>query len=77
MRNCLRYVLLNGDKHAKVYKRYDVDPYSSGAGFDGWADERWRYAAAHTSAAKPRTWLLREGWRKAGGPIAFDDTPRT
>ena len=26
--------------------------------------------------AEAATWLLREGWRKAGGPISFDDTPR-
>jgi len=76
VRNAIRYVLLNGDKHAKGNKRYDVDPYSSGASFDGWADERWIYAEEDTSAARPRTWLLREGWRKAGGPIAFDETPR-
>jgi REP element-mobilizing transposase RayT len=81
VRNALRYVLLNGDRHeaqrGAQYLSFDVDPFSSGAWFDGWADDRWREGRPDgeqpTSAAG--TWLLREGWRKAGGPIAFDDTP--
>ena len=80
VRNAIRYVLLNGDHHALESGRlrtFDVDTYSSGAWFDGWADERWRHHQPDTSrpTAPAETWLLREGWRKGGGPIAFDDTP--
>lgn len=81
VRNALRYVLLNGNRHeiqrgAKLV-RFGVDPFSSGVWFDGWADERWKHEVpdAPRPTALPTTWLLREGWRKAGGPIAFDNTP--
>ena len=79
VRNAIRYVLLNGDHHALERGRlraFDVDSYSSGAWFDGWADERWmRGEPDERVTAEAATWLLREGWRKGGGPIAFDDTP--
>ena len=75
VRNALRYVLLNSDKHARGPRRFEVDPFSSGAAFDGWADERWRYSEPSSCTARPHSWLLAVGWRKAGGPIAFDDTP--
>jgi REP element-mobilizing transposase RayT len=81
VRNALRYVLLNGNRHevelgAEVVW-FGVDPYSSAAWFDGWADERWRYEVPDTPrpTALAATWLLRDGWKKGGGPIAFDDTP--
>lgn len=78
VRNALAYVLLNGNRHEvengaeQVW--YGVDPYSSGAWFDGWEDERWRHEATNTPrpTADETTWLLRTGWRLAGGPIAFD-----
>jgi REP element-mobilizing transposase RayT len=81
VRNALRYVLLNSNHHERDRGAralwYGCDAYSSAAWFDGWADDRWRHERADTPCpvAGARTWLLREGWRRAGGPLAFDDTP--
>jgi REP element-mobilizing transposase RayT len=65
-----------------------VDPFSSSAFFTGWAKRcrRWipaRDAPAHPlhrwaprcPVASPGTWLLREGWLRAGGPIDTDERP--
>jgi len=76
VRNVLRYVLLNVRKHARVDGRPFADPCSSGATFDGWKSEvfvlpadtePWRWV-------RPRTWLLRTGWKRYG-PISPFDTP--
>jgi REP element-mobilizing transposase RayT len=80
-RNALRYVLLNGNHHAAQRGAgllwFGADPYSSAAWFEGWHDDRWRHEVPDgpQPTAVARTWLLREGWQKAGGPIRFDDTP--
>jgi hypothetical protein len=77
VRSCLRYVLLNFDMHllraGARYLTHDCDRYSSAAWFEHWDDERWRYHrdTDPPGTAPPRTWLLREGWMRAGGPIAF------
>jgi REP element-mobilizing transposase RayT len=86
VRNAIRYVLLNGRHHAaergQVLARGWIDPYSSALWFDGWrdairTDAPWLRALARTSSptAAPHTWLLDEGWRRGGGPIAVDDIP--
>jgi len=72
VRNALRYVLLNARKHAaerarELRMRWEVDPFSSGDAFDGWRSRRVaRVDAARRRAgvASPRSWLLREGWRR-------------
>ncbi len=83
VRNALRYVLLNGQKHAR---RRDavvrIDPASSGRWFEGWkrtarnrdllAEARGRLGGHLRAIADPHTWLLSTGWRKAGP--AFDPT---
>lgn len=85
-RNAIRYVLLNARHHAaergETLSSGWVDPYSSGAWFDGWnapmrVDKDWlrRLVARPAPTAAPRTWLLREGWKKREGLIAFDDVP--
>jgi hypothetical protein len=77
VRNALRYVLLNEAHHARNGVRtFSVDPYSSGAWFDGWSDERWQHETAPgpQPTAAPKTWLLAIGWKKRG-LIAFDETP--
>jgi REP element-mobilizing transposase RayT len=68
VRNAMLYVLLNARKHAAEHAESHppnwVDPFSSAAAFDGWSRPvllRWDLG---TSA--PRTWFLREGWRRAG-----------
>jgi hypothetical protein len=73
VRNGLAYVLLNMRHHsAAPLGTYWIDPYSSGAWFDGWRDRVWSDEPAATAAAT--RWLLTTGWRR-WGPIAFDDVP--
>lgn len=76
VRNAIAYVLLNARKHLAervgrtAARRVGIarpDPASSGRWFDGWAavvtmpkDER------AAPVVPPRTWLLREGWRRHG-----------
>jgi hypothetical protein len=69
--NALRYVLLNGHKHAR---RSDpgqpLDPASSSRWFTGWRDLDIRATSPPTTESSPvmtpRTWLLAVGWRKHG-----------
>jgi putative transposase len=79
-RRGLAYVLNNFRKHsATAGKRIDarwVDPCSSGRSFDG-----WRSPASNVlpmtidfGTSRPRTWLLRAGWRRHG-LIEVDEVP--
>lgn len=77
VRNTIRYVLQNWLRHGmKTFGDGVVDPYSTALRFRGWADphatiletEPWPDPA-------PRTWLLREGWTRAGGPLRTTDVP--
>jgi REP element-mobilizing transposase RayT len=70
----LVYVLLNQRKHEAARSAYvpppAVDAWSSGAWFGRWAVEPYNAARLRRANAppvvEPTTWLLREGWRKAG-----------
>jgi putative transposase len=67
-RNALRYVLSNFRKHGCGRGRIS-DPYSTAETFDGWrrpvrADLDGPLASA--PVARPRSWLLTAGWRRAG-----------
>jgi len=83
-RNTISYVLSNWRRHGLDQGMetmfWDVDYYSSGPSFDGWAeldDSPFLYPTPdypRLSVCRPRTWLLRVGWRKAG-PISMRDTP--
>lgn len=68
VRNALRYVLRNGEKHVGARA---VDPYSSGPWFDGWSGGRprvaWTPCTGPPPIAEPRSWLLSVGWRLLGG----------
>jgi REP-associated tyrosine transposase len=68
VRNAMVYVLLNARKHAaqsgKTYPPSWLDPFSSAAPFDGWS--RPVLARGDLGTSAPRTWLLCEGWRRAG-----------
>lgn len=75
-RNVLRYVLLNSQKHHRVIgEGAFADPYSSAATFDGFSqppttfetDDPWPWV-------RPRTWLLRTGWRRYG-PLDPSELP--
>ncbi len=74
VRNALRYVLLNGRRHAAAAKRalenaLRLDPASSGRWFNGWrtrpADPRAN-ETIERPVATARTWLLAVGWRRHG-----------
>jgi putative transposase len=73
VRHALRYVLQNAGKHDAHHPAPDVetctvdgiDPCSSARWFTGW---RTPPPAPDTAppVSPPRTWLLREGWRRLG-----------
>ncbi len=73
VRACLVYVLRNGLKHDVT--ALAVDPASSAAWFDGFADRPpVRRDMAPVAAAT--TWLLAAGWRaRGGGPIRAGEAP--
>jgi REP element-mobilizing transposase RayT len=74
VRRALAYVLLNARRHlAKQHHLSRVgatlDPASSARWFDGWraeVDVTLGGANAIPEVARPRTWLLRLGWRRHG-----------
>jgi hypothetical protein len=86
VRRALAYVLLNARRHLAKAGRAarttgGLDPASSARWFDGWrrkAASRSPEAGAGCEVARPRTWLLRVGWRRHGlvdpgelpGPVA-------
>jgi hypothetical protein len=80
VRNALEYTILNGRKHdaeAGIHHPPDwFDRRSTAAKFDGWRtplEVPQRFKDYGTSP--PRTWLLREGWRLAGGPLDLAAIP--
>ena len=75
VRNALAYVLLNARKHWRerhgVAPPVRLDAASSAACFDGWrttgqALAELRAPPEAAEVARPRTWLLRAGWRRHG-----------
>ncbi|HEY4241116.1 MAG TPA: transposase [Kofleriaceae bacterium] len=71
-RNAIRYVLSNWRKHDEdTYLRCAVDPFSTGYTF--WPD-RAPDGYIPLAMSPPASWLLREGWRKAG-PIGPYERP--
>jgi len=90
VRHALVYVLANHRKHRS--SRATLDPCSSAPYFDGFRELRGRVpvelnarcvprALAPPSsegppAPRPRTWLLKVGWRQAGA-ISLRDAPRS
>jgi putative transposase len=76
--HALRYVLLNFRKHGEdlvaPISEWQLDWFSSAAMFPGWSEYGedewclWRGPASYEPLLvfKARTWLLSEGWKKAG-----------
>jgi hypothetical protein len=64
--NNWRHHRLDRDHRARVA----IDPFSSGASFDGWLEDipppRQRHEDVVLPVSPPRTWLLATGWRRAG-----------
>jgi putative transposase len=76
-RHALSYVMNNWRKHEEDRKApmstWTIDWFSTGVTFPGWAeygDEPcfWRGPATYDPLIvyQPKTWLLREGWKKSG-----------
>ncbi len=63
VRNALRYVLLNAQKHARKVLT-GVDPASSARWFDGWKNRQPSQDSRPVATA--HTWLLKKGWRRYG-----------
>ena len=75
VRRALAYVLLNARRHLAKRRHVSptasalLDPASSARWFDGWrpaAASRIPEASAQPEVARPRSWLLRVGWRRYG-----------
>jgi REP element-mobilizing transposase RayT len=84
-RHTLAYVLNNWRKHKEdrhdFAREWRVDPYSSGAVFDGWKEREdavtlWPLRETYLPLVTylPKTWLLRERWRRHG-LVRFDEVP--
>lgn len=86
VRNALVYVLANFRKHAKRPPPAGVDAFSSAARFDGFRDVQKSEALPragppfhqglerHVDVSRPKEWLTRTGWRRAG-LIGLDEAP--
>jgi len=80
VRNALCYVL-NNWRHHRSDQPWPTDPFSSGALFDGWIDAdaearpAWLDDGEPIPIARPKRWLLREGWRRGGGAISTREVP--
>ena len=81
-RNALSYVLNNWRRHGEAERHplarsTAIDPYSSGHAFTDWHEGAVVAIVDYTPlpVARPRTWLLREGWRRARRAISCWETP--
>jgi REP element-mobilizing transposase RayT len=85
-RHTLSYVISNWRKHqedrVEPMSSWKVDWFSSAIMFPGWAEYGdqpffWRWPSSYDPLIvyQPRTWLLREGWRRGGPPISCRETP--
>ena len=91
VRNGLRYVFTNQARHtggrpmitlrnddgSREYVPYVDRRYSSALDFNGWQEEYIERRPPTDESAAPRSWLLRVGYRRAGGLLsASDSLPR-
>jgi REP element-mobilizing transposase RayT len=87
-RHTLSYVMNNWRKHdedrVQPMSAWTIDWFSSAVMFPGWAEYGddvllWRGPPTYDPLVvyQPRTWLLRDGWRKVGGTISYREVPST
>src|SRR5215471_12580361 len=80
-RHAISYCLSNWRKHGEdrdgLPSTWLVDPFSSGILFPDWQELEgqpcmWPIREGYDPpmVRRPRTWLLREGWKKSGGAIS-------
>jgi putative transposase len=85
-RHAISYILSNWRKHGEdrvgLPSTWLVDPFSSGISFPDWAElegQAWMWPIRETYdplvVRRPETWLLREGWKRAGGAISARTVP--
>jgi hypothetical protein len=85
-RHALSYVINNWRKHQEdrspVTHDWRIDWFSSAATFADWTeygDEAflWRWPPTYEPLLvfRPRTWLLREGWKRHGATISCREIP--
>jgi putative transposase len=81
VRNAVCYVVNNWRKHGLDRgKDWATDPYSSGELFAPWstgARPPWLYPEEPEPIGPPTTWLLRDGWQRAGEISPFDTPGRS
>ncbi len=82
----LGYILGNWRHHGEdrqgLPSTWLVDPFSTGILFPDWkelGDQPWMWPIRETYdpmvVRTPQSWLLREGWKRGGGPISARDVP--
>ena len=85
VRNTISYVLNNWHHHGEdrqpLRQPWKIDPYSTALAFDGWKEREDRGTLFRIPEGydgllvwRPKTWLLRVGWRKRG-LISIDEVP--
>jgi len=77
-RNTIAYVLNNWRRHGKDQgSKWAVDYYSSGPAFTGWKELDVELPTGYQPlpVSRPRTWLLANGWTRAGS-ISLFEVPR-
>jgi hypothetical protein len=86
-RHSLAYLVLNWRKHGEdrvaPMSTWKIDWFSSAAMFPDWAeyglDEGFLWRGPPTyeplQVFLPRTWLLRDGWKRCALPISYRDVP--
>jgi REP element-mobilizing transposase RayT len=87
-RHALNYVINNWRKHqedrADVARTWKIDPFSTAIMFPGWTEYcdqpfLWRGPPTYDPLVvyQPRSWLLREGYKRGGPPISVREVPST
>ena len=85
-RHTLRYVMSNWRKHDEdrggLASTWLVDPFSSAISFPDWAELEgqplmWPIRETYDPlmVRRPQSWLLAEGWKRAGGPFSAHEVP--
>jgi REP element-mobilizing transposase RayT len=85
-RHTIGYILSNWRKHGEdqkgIARNWLVDPFSSAISFPDWQelqDRPWMWPIRENYdplvVRRPRSWILAEGWKKAGGTISAREVP--